>query len=449
MLNKPLPHAARQRAFELLTRIRKATIFEPESPRGESFTWPILDPGSPRKADFVWSILEACLDRSGPLLPYLRHLVIGPACGARMDCVAPLISPTLKILKIHSPADGLLLPLLDLGKTRGCDLKVLIYRGYLYPRALEAITIFKDLQDVGMALCRKHGPPTTTIAKFLAALPSLRELTCDLAIFRPCATEETFCHTNLQRIYISSLAVDLQEFFRRCSFPSALDVMIREMHITPIHTSYQAFEGLDTSFPNVQKLDLHVAVRWSLQHTLPLDFKHIAPLLSLPMREFTLISSEQLNLTLSDLRTISESWPNLHSFSLFVPNNLGLCALPSLIAFSNHPHLNFLNLGFSPHFLLNDITEVLDLMTTHAPTSSPRSELFKLCFSRSGFPEQIPDVTKAEKRSLVEFLLLMFPGLKKLIFITGIGDLENPSFQKLGVELEEILLELRIEREIP
>ncbi len=438
VVNRPLPRVARKRALEYLARIRKLIVFQFR---------PL------HKEQLLWLVLPICLDCPGPLLPLLQQLEIGHVQGVHMGYLAILLSPTLKTLKVLSvanpPEDKLALLVLDLAKDRGCDLQVFTYRGPPAHRVPEILTSFKTLQVVEIPSCYpKPHSSLITIIEFLAALPYLRSLICNLRTFPPCTTRDTFCHTHLQKIHILSPTRTIREFFRKCTFPAITEVKVEQVNETPgfeAHVANCLAIGLDKSCPVVQTLDLCLHSDFNRDDVLPLNLKHFIPLLSLPMQVFNL-SVAKLDLAPSDLRTISDSWPNLRSFSMWSRNDLGIHALPCLVAFSNHTNLTHLDLNLRPHLLLYDIARIPDLIAAHIPPNRTRPNPCTLSFVTINGPEQIPVATKAEKRSLVEYLLLLFPGLilgaKQSHLRSTCSDAQTLA------ELQDILSELRSERNI-
>ncbi len=139
----------------------------------------------------------------------------------------------------------------------------------------------------------------------------------------------------------------------------------------------------------------------------------------------------------------------LHSLKIRTHEYLRSNGLLALAAFSNHPHLGHLTLDVRPHSLLNDITKVPGLIAAHTPSQISPPKSCTLYFVTVGGPdwEEIPSATRAQKRQLTEYLLLAFPGLKlesqsRVRYYTY----EDPD-GKILAELQEILLELRKERE--
>lgn len=409
MVNRPLPDAARDRALEYLARIRR--LEEVQSGR-------IRD-----RKGLLLPVLAACLECPRVLFPHLGYLEVHTRDirSARVDCIATLIPPTLKVLKITTDAshdDKLGLLILELAKERGCNLEAFTDNNSPLQRLPEVLVFFKTLQDMKITPSYPLlNGSSITIFQFLTSLPHLRSLTCNLVIFVRCTTEQTIRHTNLQRMDIISPSISLWELFQRCIFPSVTELTVRTCNDTchsPGVEKYPdpgrpPFDGLDTSCPNVQDLRLCAC------QILPVTFglKHFVPLLSLPVRLFDL-DVDSIDLTPSDLRIISESWTNLYSFKIPAINTFYFDALPYLAAFSNHSHLSHLDLNIRPHFFLRNISRVPGMIAAHTLTQVARPNpctvyLITLC---GPDPDEVPVITIAEKRSLVEYLLLLFPSLK-------------------------------------
>ncbi len=111
---------------------------------------------------------------------------------------------------------------------------------------------------------------------------------------------------------LSPIAVSLRELFSRCILPSVTEARVgvsHDLRVNALDTCCLVFEGLDTSCPNIQKLDISVRFIFGVGDDIPtFEFRQLTPLLSLRPRVLDL-DFEGLHLTPSDLRTISESWP--------------------------------------------------------------------------------------------------------------------------------------------
>lgn len=408
MVNGPLPDAARDRALEYLARIRR--LEEVQSGR-------IRD-----RKGLLLPVLAACLECPRTLFPHLGYLEVHTydISSAQVDRIATLISPTLRVLKIttdDSHDDKLGLLILELAKERGCNLEAFTYNNSPVQCLPEVLVFFKTLQDVKITPSYPlHNGSSITIFQLLTSLPHLRSLTCNLVIFVRCTTEQTIYHTNLQRMDIISPSILLWELFQGCIFPSVTELTVRTCNDTCHSPGVEntdhgrpPFDGLDTSCPNVQDL------RLSACQILPVTFglKHFVPLLSLPVRSFDL-DVDSIDLTPPELQIISESWTNLYSFKIPAINTFYFDALPYLAAFSNHSHLSHLDLNIRPHFFLHNISRVPGMIAAHTSTQVARPNactvyLITLC---GPDPDEVPIITIAEKRSLVEYLLLLFPSLK-------------------------------------
>lgn len=424
-----MPYAARRRALEYLTRIRNLKVFQC---------------GQATKAISLWLVLSACLDCQGPLLPNLQYLEVTLSDEDNpiqdpINHLIPLITPSLEILHINTEClqkHQAALTVLNLAYTRGCDLKVFTYDGDPIQRLLDTIALFRNLQKVQIPLypISRHKAPIT-ISKFLALLPSLRSLSCNLAAFSRSTDECRVCHTSLQRIEIKSPAIALREMFRELVFPSVAEVRILKDGKVP------GFEGLESSFPNARKLDLCINILADRDGDQPLEFKHLASLLSLPIEIFGLQAHEH-NLTPSDLRAFAKSWPQLRSFWIVSPTQFD--PLSSLAAFSCHPTLSYLNLCISLCSLLNDIPKIPHLLRSHTAIQDNRSPLRSLFITRqTGGIGQCSSTTTIEKRALLEYLLLLFPRLEEFRFLLDRPTICRPREDEILSELEEILAELR------
>ncbi len=428
----------RKRALEYLARIRHLGLSQTRLPNEEELLCPIL---------------SDCLDCFGPLMPSLQRLDL--TCdfkvtrGFRIDCLTPTLSSVLKVLKIDGyglEEDKPTLPMLDLARARGCDLEVFICNITTINHAVEALASFRTLREVELSpfLQDDSHQGSITIVEFLASLPSLRSLTCDLSVFLRCTSKDILHHTSLQKINIDSRPMLFWHLFHTCTFPSVTEARFHYCYSTsrwnqlldsnPTH--HLAFQGLDTSCPNIRKLKVEI----SDQTFDVLDFKHIGPLLALPMQAFYL-NAPNVILTPSDFQLISQSWPGLHSFKICTRKNTN-GALLSLLAFSNQPYLEHLLLDIEPHSLLNDITEVPDLIATYAlsPTRVTQRNPCTLYISERSILDEILIVARADERLLVELLLLVFPGLEFAPKYSHNSDDETVA------EFREILLELRKER---
>lgn len=227
------------------------------------------------------------------------------------------------------------MPILELAKERGCHLEVFTYDRSPVQRVPEVLALFKTLQNVQITLNYPlQHESSITVVEFLTSLPHLRSLTCNPMVFLRCTTEEVIRHTSIQKMDITSPPTPLWELFQRCIFPSVTDLRIASSNDTRGFEnpglSRPAFDGLHTSCPNVQKLKLQASHISDHDDDPTFEFKHFAPLLSLPVHIFHL-QVGKLYLTPSDLRTISESWRNLRSFK--IPAILDLMLYPALLHF--------------------------------------------------------------------------------------------------------------------
>ncbi len=363
--------------------------------------------------------LAANLNSDEPLLPNLRYLKIewNRKNNFNDDYIALFLVPTLRVLKIAHRAfpHPWRLEFIDIMKARGCDLETFIYCGSLCQYLPEAITSFKNLRNVRMPLDYRSPRQKTsiTIVEFLTSLPSLCPLTCNLTAFsrRP-PGESLLRHSALQMIDIGSPWTELNELFYHCVFSSVTKVKIA------LHCRVPDLEGLNSCCPHTRYLDLHIT-HDRLPDPQPFDLKHLTPLLSLPMEDFTLQTLRH-NLTSSDFYTIAESWPNLHSleFDSFTRTR-PLLFLP---AFSNHTRLEYLNLSLHLCCLYDDIPNVPDLMRVYASSQSNRSCLRTVYFFSSlyhGGHTHSENVTPAKKRILLEYLLLLFPMMEQVDITFG------------------------------
>ncbi len=303
--------------------------------------------------------------------------------------------------------------MLSHAKAHDCDLEDFSCNFGTIRHTPDVLASFGTLQKVDLDLfCGCRQEPSITIVGFLASLPSLRSLSCYLTIFLRCAPEDTLLHTSLQAIDIAAPATLIWDLFRSCAFPSVIEAAIgydtgsdRTFQSLDL-TRHLAFEGLDTNCPNLQKLYLF---DWTFQAGIR-DFKHIGLLLNLPVQEFR-FSGETHSFTPSDFQTMWRFWTDRQSFRIDAAGNQ-TSALSSLLAFSNQPHLNQLGLDIRPHFLLNEITKVPELIAARKSTQVAQCNPCTLYFAVSDDPEEIPVVTRADKNLLVELLLLAFPGLE-------------------------------------
>ncbi len=251
-------------------------------------------------------------------MPYLHHLEIRHAIhdtrGVRIDCLIPTLSPALKILKIivvHLPEDALVLPILDLAKARGCDLEVFAYEFSAIHHTPEVLASFRTLGEVKLNMSwTSQQESSITIVTFLTSLPSLRSLACNLTVFMRMSytSDDTLHHTSLQKMNILSPPVLFWDLFRSCVFPSVTEAKIHYesgpagifRHLESDLTRRLTFEGLDTSCPNILKLDLKIFSGYVYD---TFDFKHITPLLRLPVHVFHL-QAAKLQFTPSDYQTM-------------------------------------------------------------------------------------------------------------------------------------------------
>lgn len=409
-----------------LARIRELTVCHDEPPSVDE--------------EPIWPVLYACLSPHGPFLQHLQCLNIKYLINNHSEYLIPFLSPSLKDLEISSylPLKARsIATILNLAKAHGCDLESFTYSGYPIHHIPEAIMLFKNLQVVQFPPHKLPSPRTPiTIVQFLASLPSLRWFACHLGAFSPAITDEyRFRHTNLQMIETKSEPNALRELFRTCVFPSVTDVKI-------LYNEVPSMEGIESSCPNIRRFNLRFDSHILQGLDEPVEFKHLSPLLSLPIQVFTLSGGFNSNLTSSDLRTFAESWPGLRSFRVYSRTKLD--PLPSLAAFSNHPSLGELDLHLSFHHFLHDFPKVPIMMQTGAANHNKKSCLRVLQFDyRTGRDRDQALVSTSEKHALVEYMLHLFPRLEKF----DLGFLDNLLHEEELEELQGILLELRKERE--
>lgn len=334
---------------------------------------------------------------------------------------------------------------LNLVRTKGFDLKVLIYEGGLIQGLPGIVASFKNLQDIKLGLYRlPKRNSSLTFIEFLASLPSLRSLACDLDSFATCKDKNaSIRHTTLKRIDLHSTTKALGCFFRSCVFPSVTDARIVNGNKVP------TFVGLELSFPKLQELKLSIGLLVGHEGSPPIKLPHLASLLSLPIRAFTLeVVGRQHNLAFCDLHTIVDSWPDLRSFKLC--SDTDFQDLPSLAPFSCHPSLESLDLHLPVHGFLDSVSKVSDLTGAHSITQGHRaSPLHTLFFTIPGlYAHGKQDATissTAGKQIFVEYLLLLFPSLREL------GRVHCPHHplpkDNILPELQGILQELRNKRE--
>lgn len=427
-MNKPLTHAAQKRTLEYLAWISELTVVHNEPPG-------VAEP--------IWLILSICLGTREPLLPNLRRLNIEYLAFDRteLEYLIPLLSPSLKVLSIrctHPPKVRAISTILNFAKASGCSLKNFVYDGCISRQLPEATALFKDLQIVHFPI---DGNPldqqeaSITIVKFLTLLPSLRSLTCNLAVFPNSMDDEhQLCHTSLEEITVISPANALCRLFRRCTvFPSVTDVtFLRDGEIP-------SFEALASSCPNIRRFDLCCTT--GRDDGEDLAFKHLVTLLPLPIQIFNL-EVEDHKLTQSDIHTLAQSWLDLRSFRFWSLDKLD--PLPTLAAFSKSPRLCYLNVDVSFGYLLDNIPKMRELIGTYVATQGHKSPLRSLPFVIQR-PTRTLEVTAAEKRLFVECILLLFPNLERFEFL---GGYTHPFLSEYELaEFQEILLTMRKERE--
>lgn len=410
-----------------------------------------------RKGDLLISHLPAWLEHPGPLFPYLQRLEIGYVAQdvrvVHIGHIIPIISPTLQLLGISAghflEHEFPVLPILELARARGCDLKSFSYLGSPAQHAPEVLVSFEALRDVHL---RQYSPQPSSITatEFLASLPSLRSLSCGSNMFMRCTAKEKFCHTSLLRLHITSWFRPLPwESFRQCVFPSVTLVEIEAVGspgFENLDPDCPIFDGLGPSCPTIQAVKLTIGPDPHSGQDPVFDLRQLTPLLSSSTVEDFELLVPYLAFTPPDFRVISESWPNLEYFEIYSMNGLELefTALPSLAAFSNHPKLRALNLNIEPRYLLNNITEVPDLIAAYTPIQNARSRSCTVYFAAQNGTQQIPVASRTEKRLLVACLLLMFPGL--ILELGEESERDNPDGKMLA-EFEEILLEMRRKRD--
>lgn len=332
---------------------------------------------------------------------------------------------------------------LNLVRTKGCDLKVFTYEGGLIQDLPGIVASFKNLQDIKLGLYRlPKRNSSLTFIEFLASLPSLCSLACDLDSFATCKDKNaSFRHTTLKRIDLHSTTKALGHFFRSCVFPSVTNARIANGNKVP------TFIGLESSFPKVQELKLSIGLLVGHEGSPPIKLPHLASLLSLPIRAFTLeVVGCHHNLAVCDLHTIVDSWPDLRSFKLC--SDTDFRDLSSLASFSHHPSLESLDLHLPVHCLLEDTSRVSDLIGAHSITQGHMaSPLYTLFFTIPGLYAHRQDAvipSTAEKQMFVEYLLLLFPSLREL----GLVHCLHHPLPKDNIlpELQGILQELRNKR---
>lgn len=422
-LNKPIPPAACERALGYLARVRSLGVdLDEKIPEG-----------------LLWPILSASFESHGlPLLPNLERLDIDFYTYDRNEYLIPLLSPSLKTLIIRCkrpPKLNAIFSLLNIARVQGCDLEHFAYYGDdLAPHIPKVLTSFNNLRSVSFPLNHpsKVKAPITII-EFLRSLPCLRSLVCHIGTFSHPTDEDVFCHNSLKEIIITvSEPVSLHDLFRTCTFPSVTTVRIRSIRLVTM-------EGIGSSCPNTRNLSFTInAIKP------PLSFNHLVSLLSLPIQSFTLRVSKH-TLTASDLRSFAESWPEIRYLRIS-SDTLFVDPLSSLAAFSNHPHLNHLNIPLPLFQLVNDISkgrdaEVMDI----SPQSSSISPLRTLFLKYTGAGPRPPRLSTKKKRVVVEHLLKLFPNLEEFMFLTDPG--EDSSIGDNLAKFQEILVELREEGE--
>lgn len=378
----------------------------------------------------MWSILASiCPHR--PILPNLQRLEVLFFLYSRKEYLLPLLSPSLKTLLFscaHPPKPKVISTLLNIAKTRGCTLEDFTYLGPLILEVLEAIMSFKTLQNVTLSPDEMHQPTVpVTIAQFLASLPSLRSLTCYVGVFAPStADEDQLCHTSLQKIKIRSDQKALSDLFRVCRFPSVTDVEI-------MFDKVLSMGGIESSCPNARKLHLS----FTSTTDLPLGFMHLASLRSLPIQSFAALVRKH-TLTPSDLSIFVESWPNLRILKII--SKTGFDPLQSLPVFVKHQRLECLDLRLPLQRLFDLIPTMRNLMETDAVAKGTRrSVLRSLTLHRDVHWIKEPPASEEDKRTLVEYLLRLFPSLHhlKLEPVGSFSDIRLGELQEILARMEQ------------
>lgn len=168
-------------------------------------------------------------------------------------------------------------------------------------------------------------------------------------------------------------------------------------------------EGIKSGCPNINHLEFVPLCPGDDPE--PLEFRHIASLQFLPMQFFDLLVHEH-TLTTTDISDLAQSWPKLRYFK--IDSCTKMEPLPTLIAFSNHQHIDNLNLHLPLRDLLDDNPKMrgsigADLAGKGSPTL--RRISFHCPFVH---PKGTPPESEDDKRTLVKYLLRLFPNLKEL-----------------------------------